>query len=395
RFVSGWERAPDMGSYAQTFEIPKEFPEILREFAKEAIRHQPSDIYRFGYEYFQNLSSRKVKEIFMDSSANSNIPRDTVADTTQGFAAINASDEMGLIALGDVHEVKEEDASDGADPKEAEQLQDRMSVLFSQADADGNGRLSRKEFVEVFELLGEELGLTKNDVLKILAEADSNDDGIIDYKEFMPVASEVVQAIMAKEKYAEERITRKRRSSTKDEVREYLMKGLPRAELEESIQQIFRGHDNDGNGTLDREEFVRCIKESGLGFTRREVNLVLTLIDKNSDGVIDYEEFMPICLSMIVEVLSDKMQEVPQEEQAMAHHIAKLLTEAKQRCGGRLTAGDASDCLNRADLGLRFVQVCAIMSEVEESAEGEVEVESVATAAAGMTMALNSLHLSQ
>lgn len=31
------------------------------------------------------------------------------------------------------------------------------------------------------------------------------------------------------------------------------------------------------------------------------------LIDKNGDGVIDYQEFLPVCFSMIVEILSDKV----------------------------------------------------------------------------------------
>lgn len=36
-----------MGTYAKAFEIPEDFPAILREFAKEAIREQPTDIYRW------------------------------------------------------------------------------------------------------------------------------------------------------------------------------------------------------------------------------------------------------------------------------------------------------------------------------------------------------------
>lgn len=37
-----------MGTYAKAFEIPDGFPAILREFAKEAIREQPEDIYRLA-----------------------------------------------------------------------------------------------------------------------------------------------------------------------------------------------------------------------------------------------------------------------------------------------------------------------------------------------------------
>lgn len=54
------------------------------------------------------------------------------------------------------------------------------------------------------------------------------------------------------------------------------MKGLPRHELEASIQQIFRAADGDNSGGLDRAEFFRCLKESGMGFTRRELNLILS-----------------------------------------------------------------------------------------------------------------------
>lgn len=47
--------------------------------------------------------------------------------------------------------------------------------------------------MKVFELFGVEIGLTSRDILNILAEADSNDDGAIDYKEFLPVAAELIQ----------------------------------------------------------------------------------------------------------------------------------------------------------------------------------------------------------
>ena len=65
------------------------------------------------------------------------------------------------------------------------------------------------------------------------------------------------------------------------QVQDFLVKGLPRNELEASIQKIFRGADGDGSGALDRREFLRCLKESGLGFTRRELNLVLSELDES------------------------------------------------------------------------------------------------------------------
>lgn len=45
---------------------------------------------------------------------------------------------------------------------------------------------------QVFELIGSEIGLTSVDVLHIMAEADNNDDGVIEYREFIPVATEII-----------------------------------------------------------------------------------------------------------------------------------------------------------------------------------------------------------
>lgn len=38
--------------YAQTFEIPPHFPQILRDFTREVLRNQPEDIVAFAVDYF-------------------------------------------------------------------------------------------------------------------------------------------------------------------------------------------------------------------------------------------------------------------------------------------------------------------------------------------------------
>lgn len=42
-------------------------------------------------------------------------------------------------------------------------------------------------------LFGEEIGLKPRDILQIMAEADDNDDGVIEYQEFLPFAAEIIQ----------------------------------------------------------------------------------------------------------------------------------------------------------------------------------------------------------
>ena len=42
-------------------------------------------------------------------------------------------------------------------------------------------------------MFGASIGLTEKQVLKIMAEADNNDNGVIEYREFLPVATEIIQ----------------------------------------------------------------------------------------------------------------------------------------------------------------------------------------------------------
>jgi hypothetical protein len=35
-----------------TFPIPQNFKALIKSFSRELLRHQPEDIYTFGYEYF-------------------------------------------------------------------------------------------------------------------------------------------------------------------------------------------------------------------------------------------------------------------------------------------------------------------------------------------------------
>ena len=61
----------------------------------------------------------------------------------------------------------------------------------------------------------------------------------------------------------------------------------------------------------------------------------------------------------------------------------------------RLSAAAASECLLNAGLGLRFVQVPAMMSTVAEGEDGLVHSRDVASAAAGIMCALKKIHARQ
>jgi len=49
----------DDKKYATNLHIPPEFPEILKDFTREVLRHQPKEIYQFAAEYFGELIAKQ------------------------------------------------------------------------------------------------------------------------------------------------------------------------------------------------------------------------------------------------------------------------------------------------------------------------------------------------
>ena len=132
-----------------------------------------------------------------------------------------------------------------------------------------------------------------------MSEADENEDGVLEYREFVPIMVELIHSIKAKEdaKAAAE--------EDEDEAREavemHLLHGIPREQLEQMMFSVFNAADTDGSGALDRKEFARCLKSAELGLTRKEINLLLSEVDADGDGMVTYEEFVPLCFNILVE----------------------------------------------------------------------------------------------
>ena len=91
--------------------------------------------------------------------------------------------------------------------------------------------------MQVFRGLAEELGLTESSLRKVMSEADENDDGIIEYREFIPIAVDLLMAVLAKQSTAK---ARARQEALKNNIEGFLLHGMPKAELEQLLSDIFR-----------------------------------------------------------------------------------------------------------------------------------------------------------
>jgi hypothetical protein len=53
---------PEGIKYAKDFQVPSEFPEILRSLTREILRDQPKDINKYAMEYFEKLKQARSLE---------------------------------------------------------------------------------------------------------------------------------------------------------------------------------------------------------------------------------------------------------------------------------------------------------------------------------------------
>ena len=56
-------------------------------------------------------------------------------------------------------------------------------------------------------------------------------------------------------------------------------------------KRLFDGIDVDGNGALDSEEMKQLFKDLGLELTQDQVATVMSRIDADGSGEIDFDEF--------------------------------------------------------------------------------------------------------
>ena len=70
--------------------------------------------------------------------------------------------------------------------------------------------------------------------------------------------------------------------------------------LRSLLTNMFHEADSDQSGSLSFDEFHALMEKIDLGITSQELRFVISEADENADGVVDYEEFVPIAVDMIL-----------------------------------------------------------------------------------------------
>mmetsp|Transcript_17945 Transcript_17945/g.32766 ORF Transcript_17945/g.32766 Transcript_17945/m.32766 type:complete len:475 (+) Transcript_17945:89-1513(+) len=329
--------------YQKPYTIPDGFPALLKGFTREILRSQPENIYEFGSRYFNDLLEKGGRSAF------------TLASDQGKIDLEKAATRVDLTSLS------------------TSELENLLLQIFIQADLDQSGYLDRQELSGV--LRDAKLNLTERQIRQILSEADENEDNVIQYKEFLPVMIDLLQGLKAKEQAKS--VLEDVESKIRGNVENMLLHGMPRHELESLMLKVFKKADVDGSGQLNRHEFKEALKVAELGLTRKDINLILTAVDTDKDGLVSYEEFVPICFQVLVERFKDEilLGDILQNEDELQQLLLHSFQTEDIGGTGLLAQRQVKSVLKKLSyeqLGLTTVQLVSLLSQAPMNSEGLV-----------------------
>ncbi|PNW81221.1 hypothetical protein CHLRE_07g347050v5 [Chlamydomonas reinhardtii] len=342
-------------TYQKPITIPGDFPAILKAFTREILRAQPSNIYEFGARYFSGLQGQAEPEGLGRAAP-------VEPASTSHAATSKATDVEETAVMFDIAALT---------PAELEPI---LMKLFIEADADRSGFLDRHEFTAV--LRNANLKLSDRQIRQILAEADENDDDVIQYKEFLPIMVDILQSIKAKEQA--KAMMHGVETMVRTEVETMLLHGLPQEELQALMLKVFKKADADGSGQLNRHEFKEALKAAELGLTRKDINLILSHIDVDRDGLVSYEEFIPVCFQVLVERFKDEIvvNDILGNADELQQMLLGAFRDADPDNTGLLSQRQVKSIfkeLSYKALGLTTLQMVSLISQAPTTPDGMVQ----------------------
>ena len=138
----------------------------------------------------------------------------------------------------------------------------KIKRQFLVLDKDGNEELSFDELSDI--LKDPKLKMSPEDVRSLMDEFDFDENGTIDVSEFLFLM-------------------------TNKENRELIHRAII---LRTRIWRAFKELDLDGNGYISKKEFKGVMRKHSVKYTEAHINALMERADENGDGKIDYDEFV-------------------------------------------------------------------------------------------------------
>eukprot|EP00347_Sterkiella_histriomuscorum_P008991 403342946 len=155
-----------------------------------------------------------------------------------------------------------------------DEYEKHLSKLFREIDTDKSGTLSKQEFKKAYKFFGEKTFLLDEEIDEIFDRVDKNNNGQIDYSEFITCAANISQLTSEKQ-----------------------------------LKAAYKALDLDGNGQISFQEFEE-IFSAGLDIEIDELTKIFKEIDTTQNGMINFEEFKQFLRKIFPQIKNGQKQMV-------------------------------------------------------------------------------------
>jgi calmodulin len=239
-----------------------------------------------------------------------------------------------------------------------------IQKLFQVADVDGDGNLSLQELARGFLSCGIEM--TPRQLRLIQHDLDENKDGSISYDEF----TSKVQRFQA---------TSPLNREAADEAWDLAINVFMDPNRNESVSDMFRRMDKDGNLEVDIDELAQGMVSLGVPLTARQLRGFQKTLDSNGDGSISHSEFVQ-ALRLERVKLEDALTDA--WNKVIECTIGDIKGKVRSLFDAMDTSNDGVLDMKELSMGLRLIGVNlppraerAFLKDVDTSGEGEIDFE--------------------
>lgn len=163
---------------------------------------------------------------------------------------------------------------------------------FAYFDKNRDGKLSIKEFKSVMHDLGYKT-VDKRFIKQMFAEANRNGNTrTLSYDEFV----EFLESKLSLQTPTTTTVTTQERSNTHSSSfsQDSSSHSLPKMQLD--VETLFNCYDLDRNGFIEPKELRKVMKRlTGEKLSKRDIEEMMSVADKNGDGLLDKHEFALLC----------------------------------------------------------------------------------------------------
>lgn len=229
------------------------------------------------------------------------------------------------------------------------------------------------------------LELTERQIQRVMAEADENDYGMIEYAKsnFIAVAVRLISML-----HSMGPLPPALASAPVDVL---LGRALHREDFDRMLEDAFFSVDPHNSGVVSRSELRRALTGCAIGLTAPEINVLMFAAEESREGLVAYADYLPKCFDAIRTYTLGELavHEVTAREWEAALLDVFTLNDADKT--GLVHRTVARNLLMRSGLALTHLWIYAILGEVDEDAEGRLRYAELARSAGAMLAAANSI----